>query len=240
MRDEYRRRGKFPPGSIPRRSTICMAAEAKQLDDTIEIVTPENIAFEYRVAGPFRRVVAYLIDMVLRIALISIASIALYMSLAWLVGEAMLAVTAILSFGMTWFYGGLFETFMNGQTPGKRMLGIRVLTVEGQPINGLQAMLRNLLRYVDLFPVVLMELLPPPMPLVPIPVAFLGLGFMTLTRRYQRLGDLVCDTMVIVEERQWLLGVTRLDDPRAVQLAAYLPMKFQVSRSLAKAIAAYV
>ena len=42
---------------------------------------------------------------------------------------------------MSWFYGGLFETYWNGQTPGKRIMQIRVLTVTGQPIDGMQAVL---------------------------------------------------------------------------------------------------
>src|SRR6188508_1714187 len=86
----------------------------------------------------------------------------------------------------------------------------------------MQATLRNLLRAADL--------------LIPL----LGLLVMTLNRKYQRLGDLVAGTMVIVEERQWLTGVAKLDDPRAIQLAAYLPPNFVVSRSLAKSLATYV
>jgi hypothetical protein len=63
---------------------------------------------------------------------------------------------------------------------------------------------------------------------------------MMLSRKYQRLGDLVAGTIVVVEERQWLTGVAKLDDPRAIQLAAYLPPNFVVSRSLAKVLATYV
>ena len=116
----------------------------------------------------------------------------------------------LLFFVIYWFYGVLFETFMNGQTPGKYVLGLRVLTDSGQPINGMQATLRNLLRAADL--------------LVPL----VGLIVMTLNRKYQRLGDLVAGTIVVVEERQWLTGVAKLDDPRAIQLAAYLPPNFVV------------
>src|SRR5207248_10677896 len=61
-----------------------------------------------------------------------------------------------------------------------------------------------------------------------------------LNRKYQRLGDLVAGTIVVVEERQWLTGVAKLEDPRAIQLAAYLPPNFVVSRSLAKSLATYV
>ena len=46
----------------------------------------------------------------------------------------------------------LFEAFWNGQTPGKHMLRLRVVSDEGQPINGLQAVLRNLLRAADAQP----------------------------------------------------------------------------------------
>ena len=132
------------------------------------------------------------------------------------------ALLFLLFFVIWWFYGVLFETFMNGQTPGKYVLGLRVLTDSGQPIDGMQATLRNLLRAADL-------LLP-----------LLGLFVMSLNRKYQRLGDLVAGTIVVVEERQWLTGVAKLDDPRAIQLAAYLPPNFVVSRSLAKVLATYV
>ena len=43
-------------------------AKKAPLDTTIEVVTPENIAFEYQLAGPFRRLPAFLIDLFLRVA----------------------------------------------------------------------------------------------------------------------------------------------------------------------------
>jgi hypothetical protein len=67
-----------------------------------------------------------------------------------------------------------------------------------------------------------------------------GLTVMTMNRRYQRLGDLVAGTIVVVEERRWLTGVAKLDDPRAIQLAAYLPPNFVVTRSLSRALSTYV
>lgn len=199
-----------------------MAWKDQPLDTTLHVVTPENIAFEYRLAGPFRRLPALLLDYCIRIAI--------FMGLAYL----LFATIGIASPGLAgflflvsyliidWFYGVVFETFMNGQTPGKFVLGLRVLTDNGQPINGMQAALRNVLRAADLM---------------------LGLGclfVMSLNRKYQRLGDLVAGTVVVVEERQWLTGVARLDDPRAIQLAAYLPPNFVVTRSMARALATYV
>jgi uncharacterized RDD family membrane protein YckC len=199
-----------------------MGRKDQPLDSTIDVVTPENIAFEYRLAGPFRRLPAFLLDMCLKFGVLLLLS----MLVGWTVGVASsglaMFIIFVMYFVIAWFYGVLFETFCNGQTPGKRVMGLRALTDNGRPIDGMQATLRNLLRVADLAA-----------PLVAMLVT-------TLNRRYQRLGDLVAGTIVIVEERQWLTGVAKLEDPRAIQLAAYLPPNFVVSRSLAKALATYV
>jgi len=197
-----------------------------QIDTRIEIVTPENIAFQYRVAGPFRRLPAYLIDFTLRAVLFLLGTLAfsIFFGFLGLPGAALGAVL-ILWFVLSWFYGGLFETYWNGQTPGKRLMQIRVVTVDGQPINGLQAVLRNILREIDAQPVCLFQI---------------GLLSAMLTDRFQRLGDLAAGTMVVIEEPYWFRGVLRLNDPKVMELAAQLPYSFQPSRSLARALAAYV
>ncbi|MEQ8787668.1 MAG: RDD family protein [Pirellulaceae bacterium] len=222
-----------------------MVSRQQQIDSTIEVITPENIAFNYQAAGPFRRLPAFLVDFLVRllvILLLAFLGMLISMMLAISIplasfGSAVfmfsIGLLLLVYFVLEWFYGALFETYMNGQTPGKWLLGIRVVTVEGQPINGMQAMLRNLVRAVDMFPPVFLGS-------AFIPTGGLGLAAMTMNRRFQRLGDLVAGTMVVIEERTWLLGVSRLEDPRAAQLAAYLPPKFEVSRTLAQALAAYV
>jgi uncharacterized RDD family membrane protein YckC len=192
------------------------------LDTTLYVVTPENIAFEYRLAGPFRRLPAFLLDLCIRAA----AQMALAYFLFGTIGAVSAGMAAfiflICYFIIDWFYGVLFETLLNGQTPGKYVLGLRVLSDKGQPIDGVQAALRNILRAADLA---------------------LGVGclvVMAMNRKYQRLGDLVAGTIVVIEDRQWLTGVAKLDDPRSIQLAAYLPPNFVVTRSMAKALATYV
>jgi len=223
-----------------------MSDSSTQIDSTIEVVTPENIAFQYQVAGPFRRLLAFSFDVFVQLLVIGIVYITLSIFAASLLGMAGVVVTgaliAVFGFVLGWFYGGLFETFWNGQTPGKWLVGIRVLTVQGRPINGMQAVLRNIFRFVDLMPAIFM--LPDQIPIFPggsvIPTCVLGLFVMTMNRRFQRVGDLVCGTMVVREEKSWLMGVAKLEDPRAVQLAEYLPPTYEVSRSLAKALATYV
>lgn len=198
-----------------------MAARQQPIDSIIQVVTPENIAFEYRIAGPFRRLPALLIDNALVIFVEAAIFTVMFLTVGWVSLGLAVSLALISKFVLDWFYGGFFETFLNGQTPGKMLCALRVLTDQGQPINGLQAVLRNLLRTADIF-------------------LGIGLVVMAMNRRYQRLGDLVCGTIVVVEDRQWLTGVAKLDDPRAIQLAAYLPPNFVVTKSLAKALATYV
>lgn len=203
-----------------------MLSGADQLDTRIEIITPENIAFQYRVAGPFRRLPAYLLDVIFRAAFLMIVWLILIftMGLSGLPNLG-IGIGLIIWFVLSWFYGGLFETLWNGQTPGKRIMRIRVVSADGQPINGIQAVLRNFLREVDAQPVYFFQV---------------GLLAAMMNDRFQRLGDLAAGTMVVVEEGHWLRGLTQLNEPEVVQLAAQLPVNFQAKRSLARALSAYV
>jgi len=203
-----------------------MAPENHQLDTSVEIVTPENIAFRYHVAGPFRRLPAYIIDMVVQALLLLVVGGGTTI-LFGMIGLPALGIGLWLIFGfvLSWFYGGLFETYWNGQTPGKRMMRIRVIATDGQPVNGLQAVLRNFLRAID-----------------GLPLNFYQVGLFTasMNDRFQRLGDLAAGTMVVVEQREWFQGLLRVDDPEVARITQEIPPSFQASPSLAKALAAYV
>lgn len=216
-----------------------MAVGTAQVDSSVEIITPENIAFRYRVAGPFRRLPAYLLDLLFRTALVVGMSIGLLMSGVVLGGLAV-ALVLITWFVIEWFYGGICEAYFNGQTPGKRVMGIRVLSVDGHPITPIQAILRNILRFVDMMPLVSLQVVFDEAPVYAIPTFGLALVSAAMSRRFQRIGDIVCGTIVVIEERQWLSGIAKLDDSRAIQLASYIPLDFRISRSLARALAAYV
>src|SRR5438128_4689568 len=83
------------------------------LDAMIHVVTPENIAFEYRLAGPFRRLPAFFLDLCIQITVL----IGLAILLSFTVGLASPGLAMFLIFVMAlviwWFYGALFETFFN-------------------------------------------------------------------------------------------------------------------------------
>lgn len=212
-----------------------MSAERPQLDTRVLIVTPENIAFEYRLAGPFQRLPAYLIDVVLRVLVLLVVGVAVTLATGGvgLIGWG-LAGWLVLWFVSDWLYGGLFEALWNGQTPGKRLFRLRVLSAEGQPINGMQAVLRNVLRAVDAQPVLALS------PEFAIGFHLVGLVAAAASGRFQRLGDLAAGTMVVVEQPQRLPDLIRLENPAVAGLAEKLPANFVVSRSLARALAAYV
>jgi uncharacterized RDD family membrane protein YckC len=207
-----------------------VAERFDQLDTAIRMVTPENIAFEYRLAGPFRRLCAYLIDLALRT--IFIVSLLFILSMSSPIfqqlfdfGAIGLGMMFVVWFLLDWFYGGTLEALWNGQTPGKWLFGLRVLGVDGQPISGWQAVLRNFLRALDAMPT---------------PWYILGLVTAACNRRFQRLGDLAAGTMVVVEQKAPSIGLIRLTDPEVLELAARLPAKFEANRSLGRALSRYV
>jgi uncharacterized RDD family membrane protein YckC len=93
-------------------------------------------------------------------------------------------VGALVSFAMYNGYFILLEWLLNGQTPGKRLLHIRVIKQGGYSLRFFDTLLRNLLRVIDFLPL------------------FYGVGLtsLLLTRDSQRLGDLVAGTLVVYQE----------------------------------------
>jgi len=206
-----------------------------QLDSRIEIVTPENIAFQYVLAGPFRRLPAFLIDCAIR-ALVLVA-LFVFGTMTAMVGAGGigLGMGLVVWFVMSWFYGGIFETLWNGQTPGKRLFNLRVLSLDGQPINALQAVLRNVLRDADALPIIGFSVE------FGLPLYVLGLAVMAANNRFQRLGDLAAGTIVVVEQRSKLRGLAAIgQQPEVIQFAQNLPVNAVISRALTSALAVYV
>lgn len=218
---------------------------ATPLDTTIAVVTPENIAFEYQLAGPFRRLPAYLIDIAVRFGLIVlVGAILLVLGITTqttIASSFFVAAMMIGYFLISWFYGTLMETYFNGRTIGKWSCGLRVICVDGRPIDGTRAVIRNLLRVADLFPYATLSQFDPDIPPVfLIPTGIVGLVCTICTRRMQRLGDLAAGTMVVIDERSWRLPVAKVEDPRAAALASFIPADYRVSRSMARTLATYV
>lgn len=219
--------------------------ESQPLDTTIAVVTPENIAFEYQLAGPFRRLPAYLIDVIVRYTIIVVMVIVLLLIVGMIdwdtLGGFAFAFGLVSYFLISWFYGAAMETYFNGRTIGKWACGIRVIDVDGCPITGRRAIIRNLLRIADLAPLAAITSLGEDVPPVFfIPTGMIGLVCVICTRRMQRLGDIAAGTMVIIDERAWRLPTAKMDDPRIAPLSTFIPGDYAVSRSMARTLAIYV
>ena len=215
------------------------------IDGTISIVTPENITFRYSVAGPFQRATAFVIDFLIRIAIIIILLV-LTVILQSTIGDVGIGFFLLSNFILNWFYGAVFETYMNGQTPGKRLMGIRAVTVDGKPINAMQAVMRNLIRTADTYPLVTpamfgIEFGDSAIYVSPIiPTFVMGLIVMSMNKRYQRIGDLVAGTMVIVDQRKATFGLIDVRSPQVLQIAAMVPATFRADQEMSQALAHFV
>ena len=158
--------------------------------DQLSIETPEQVALEFPLAGVGSRFLALAIDMLLQttIGLSVLGAVAG----AWGVldqtgtkaGTWFLAVLVIAAFLLFYGYFAGFEAFWHGQTPGKRLIGLRVLSVSGRPARIDEAILRNLVRVVDQLP----------------GVYAIGILTMLISSRNQRLGDLAAGTVVVHEK----------------------------------------
>jgi uncharacterized RDD family membrane protein YckC len=204
------------------------------LDTTIQLVTPERIVFRYPLAGPFRRSVAYLFDLgLVLIILIALGLVSLLFVVSF-GSSSVLGPFLVAYFALVWGYRGLCEAVFNGQTLGKRILGIRVVSDHGVPITGSQAILRNLVGLLD---GVVPYLSRPDLTSL---LLLTALASMFLTRRFQRLGDLAAGTMVVVEERRTRAGVRRIQDEAVTRLLPLIPVSVEASADLARALSDYV
>ena len=146
--------------------------------------TPEQVRIDYVLADLGSRIGAFAVDLVLLSAVLTVVAAALT-SLAGLGPAAESLGTTALVFAVflaQWGYFMLFEGLWGGRTPGKRTLGLRVVRVGGEALSFRGAVLRNLLRAVDLQPA---------------PSGLAGLVSILASQRAQRLGDLVAGTMVV-------------------------------------------
>jgi uncharacterized RDD family membrane protein YckC len=158
-----------------------------QWTDDVRIETPEQIDVALEIAGIGSRFVAWVVDLVLKVA-VGLLLALLGIVVVGLFGDNPLSKIYWVIFGSIGFflwmgYGIYFEVRRNGQTPGKKLAGIRVIREWGAPVDFGTACIRNLLAIADFLPVFYV----------------LGGPVMMLSARGQRLGDMAAGTIVIRE-----------------------------------------
>lgn len=160
--------------------------------EKLTIETPEQIALEYPLAGIGSRFMAFFYDsllqvifgfVILLIMMFVQPDLGRYWPNAW---NWVAAVYVFLAFCVYWGYFAAFEALWNGQTPGKRKAGIRVIKDSGRPITGFEAISRNFLRVIDSMP------------------GMYGVAVISIfvDKRSRRLGDMVAGTVVVHDKRE--------------------------------------
>jgi uncharacterized RDD family membrane protein YckC len=159
--------------------------------DKLTIDTPEQVHLEFALADIGSRFMAVfadtLIQLVFYLALFIIEETAMGGTIFAKMSRYQVWVIAIvifIFFLIYWGYYTAFEALWNGQTPGKRWAGIRVIKDSGRPITPFEAMARNFLRPVDAFP----------------GIYAVGIVTMLLNSKNRRLGDFVAGTLVVHEK----------------------------------------
>ena len=150
------------------------------LDTVVAVETPEGILLELRPAGLVPRFYAFMVDWMIRLAVMWVA-----IFVTSIMGGIGMALWFILLFALEWLYPIAFELMPSGATPGKRAFDLKVILDNGLPITPAAAVTRNLLRTADF-----------------LPFAF-GLAIVSMLVRSdcKRLGDLAAGTLVVYEPR---------------------------------------
>ncbi len=185
------------------------------MQDRVSVETPDLATLEFELAGAGSRAMAYLLDLLITAA-IGVALFALLIAAGLLafsfdvedaVGSWVMVVFVFAFFLLRWGYFAFFEAVMQGRTPGKKAAGIRVVQDSGLPIGPREALLRNLVRFVDELPAASASLV--------------GLFSVLINRHGKRLGDMAAGTIVI-RERFAHTGAKSARDDWSAQWAARL------------------
>jgi uncharacterized RDD family membrane protein YckC len=180
---------------------VVMRGQLFETEETLIIETPERVQLEFALASIGNRFLAVSIDHFIQFLSIFLAAW-FFLSLAGL-GSSQIAdspdqffsespkwVIALLILVVFLLFSGyfiVFEWLWNGQTPGKRLMKLRVIRTDGRPVTLWEAIARNLLRICDAVPGFV------------IPIYSVGLIAIFLSRRDERVGDLFAGTVVIRE-----------------------------------------
>lgn len=208
-----------------------VAPRAPALEQQVEIETPEQVVFAYTVAGIGSRAAAALLDyLLMAVILIGVSVIAnIAESLLGVnltgkgagagLGSWATALLLLFAFALQWGYYVVFEAIWDGQTPGKRQLGIRVVQDGGYSVGFGASAVRNLARVLDMQPGF---------------VYAVGILSAAINRSGKRLGDMLAGT-IVVQEKMMVIAPVAVPSraggeaaPAAVVTAALSDAEYEV------------
>ena len=168
-----------------------------RVDNRVAVETPEAVAFELDLAGILPRFGAWVVDWMLKGVVLWVAAIVLLF-----LEEIGVGLILVMSFVAIWVYNPVFEVLNQGRTPGKMALGIQVVHRDGTPVGWYGAIVRNLVRVADMLPVGYV----------------FGIAAMVVSGRFQRLGDLAGDTVVVYRGGRGVVAAAGLPEAEPVKI----------------------
>ncbi len=175
------------------------------LDDELIIETPERVELHYVLANVGNRFLASAIDHLIQIVTGIIILLVAGALTDWNLFDGLnvwtAALTILVLFALYWGYFVVFETLWNGQTPGKRIMRLRVVREDGRPVRFFEVFVRNLLRLA-------LDFMPPGSYAI-------GVISIIFSARSKRIGDFVAGTVVVKEratEAPSLQEIIRISD----------------------------
>jgi uncharacterized RDD family membrane protein YckC len=162
-----------------------------------QVLTPERVTLQYDIAGLGSRGAAALVDTAIQTGALLVVGAGVLGAVLLNLRTLALAVGVLALALVTLGYFIVFEIVWNGQTPGKRLVGVRVIRESGYPIQPADAVVRNLVRIVDGLPALYAA----------------GVITMLLNGRSKRLGDFAAGTIVVREGSRARLELLRSEAP---------------------------
>src|SRR5215831_19463733 len=203
-----------------------MVEQVYTFDDEMAIETPEHVELYFVLASIGSRFIAAFIDHLIQAIAVVAVSLAAYVIEVklpqWELSKWVVAASILISFGIYVGYFAGFETFWSGQTPGKRWMKLRVIRDDGRPIGFFEAVVRNLVRIIDLMPP----------SFIVIPSYAVGVMTIILSSESKRVGDYVAGTVVVKErstEAPPLKEIIALSEAEARYLRKAAPSALKVN-----------
>ncbi len=178
--------------------TATSTRTARSLEQLVDVETPEQVILSYTVAGVGSRAAAALIDYLICLSIL----LALFISGTLVrrafrapgieeavatAGSWSMALYILVAFAVFWGYHMVYEGLFDGQTPGKRRLGLRVVQDGGYSVGFAASAVRNLTRILDMQPA---------------GIYAIGLASVATSRSGKRIGDMLAGTIVVRERAQ--------------------------------------
>lgn len=179
----------------------------------IEITTTQNVIIEYELATTIDRSVAFIIDALI----ISFFGLCTFYFLQLFFDDSN-GISYIVISLVSVFYHLFFEVFLNGQSPGKMIMGIKVVKINRAHVSFYDYLMRWALRSVELIG----------------SLGSIAVLFSSASKKGQRIGDILADTSVIKINKNSIFSLNRLKKLQNKELQSFTP-KYPLLKHLSDA-----